>query len=82
MSGIVFLLGVAAFVLVAYWAFINDRRRGDEGQVGPFRMKTQTDTAATARGRARWSRAGASADRAAQRGEPRWRRRTDGAPNP
>jgi hypothetical protein len=43
MSGIVFLLGVVSFVLVAYWAFANDRMKVGSGETGLLRMKCEHD---------------------------------------
>lgn len=39
MSGILFLLEVAAFVLLAYWAFRNDKIGLTEGGEGLFAMR-------------------------------------------
>lgn len=42
MSGILFLLEVSAFVLVAYWAFRNDKIGITEGGDGLFAMRDLT----------------------------------------
>jgi hypothetical protein len=50
MSGLLFLLNVAAFVLVVYWAYTNDVRPSHRARNGLFGMRWS----ATDRGRPRW----------------------------
>jgi hypothetical protein len=40
MTGILFVLEVAAFVLVAYWAYSNDKLKSGAGEKGLFAMKS------------------------------------------
>jgi hypothetical protein len=39
MSGVLFLLEIVAFVVVAYWAYLNDRAGPEAGDKGILRMK-------------------------------------------
>jgi hypothetical protein len=39
MSGILFVLEIAAFVVVAYWAFANDKAQPSTGDKGLLSMK-------------------------------------------
>ena len=85
MSGILFLLAIVAFIVVAHWAYTNDRAKSDSGELGVLGMKTaQSSTAESiARNVPKWRRSsvrqrrgpvGAEKTRAAPaRSMPRWK---------
>ncbi len=57
MTGIVFLVGVIAFVVVAYWTYTNDRLKLGAGEQGILAMKDLSSGGAATRPRiARWKR--------------------------
>lgn len=45
MGGVVFLLGIGAFVLVATWTYVNDRLKTGAGEWGLLAMVSRDDAA-------------------------------------
>ncbi len=77
MAGLLFLMDIAALVLLAYWAYRNANIPLDEGGSGFFAMKGGTPSAAT-KARPRWKQvapetAVARAGKTPKGGVPRWR---------
>jgi hypothetical protein len=73
MSSILFLLAVIAFMVVVYWAFLNDRAGGESGARGFLAMRDAGDPQAVPPRRSpRWASA-----RLLETGrplsQPRWR---------
>jgi hypothetical protein len=55
MTGVFFLVGVVAFVVVAYWAYTNDRLQTGSGERGLLAMKSDGE-ASSGRPAPRWRR--------------------------
>lgn len=81
MSGILFLVDIIAFVVVAYWAYANDRAGVEGGDQGLLKMKKVVIAPAAAKRAPRWmsTKRPADPDELAEdpvlrRVQPQWRR--------
>jgi hypothetical protein len=92
MSGILFLLTIAAFVVVAHWAYSNDRKP-NAGAIGLLAMTEDGigETSAAAQRPARWKQSHPPQRRAPSEpagtprssgSPPRWRQDPGGARRP
>jgi len=84
MTSIAFLLGVIGFVVVAYWAYTNDRLKVGGGEQGLLAMKSDTRQPEGPPSRATWLRDGRPPKpRGPKRPalEPRYRRSLQGRPS-
>jgi hypothetical protein len=68
MTGVVFLVGVVAFVIVANWAYTNDRLGAGGGEQGLLAMKNESDpTDSSRRPAPRWRKVLAKPKRSPKR---------------
>lgn len=81
MSSILFLFEIIAFVIVAYWAYDNDKAGVDSGGKGLLKMRTLASrvSAAAAKNTPKWKRTLAEPSELAddpilRRARPKWKR--------
>jgi hypothetical protein len=79
MTGILFLLAVIAFLIVAHWAFVNDRAGDKSGYEGLLAMRDPVEREGRSRRRPpRWAQGGprepTGEDPPTRGPQPRWRR--------